>query len=143
MDEKTLTMMTVLAPPSTVMTAAQMLGTIQLSGLVRNPAAITALQFAASQACANTPTTVLGFVQAVQSLIKLHPDYTPADSAQLEAYAKQVSATGTDSPLTFSMLLGLLAKLPDASPARKKSGDAAKPETPAKRKPRKKAEKVV
>jgi len=102
----------VLATPTSVLTESQMLGVLELSGIVRNPVALKALQFASAQASASTPTTLVGFATTLQNLIKLNPDHKPEDYAQLEAFIKQITAAGVDQPLTFGMFLTLLDQLP-------------------------------
>src|SRR5580698_7525604 len=104
----------VLASPSVVLTESQMLGVLELSGIVGNPLALKAMHFASAQASATTPATLVGFASTLQGLIKLNPDHKPADYANLEAYIKQIVASGTDVPLTYGIFLRLLDSLPSA-----------------------------
>jgi hypothetical protein len=115
MDQRTIQLLLkVLSSPTTVLTESQMLAALELSGIVGNPIAIKAMEFAAGQASATTPATLLGFATTLQNLIKLNPDHKPADYANLEAYIKQITTTGTDAALTFGMFQNLMTSLPAA-----------------------------
>jgi hypothetical protein len=89
-----------------------MLAAIELSGMVGNPIALKAMEFAAGQASATAQATLLGFATTLQNLIKLNPDHKPADYANLEAYIKQITTTSTDAPMTFGMFQTLMTSLP-------------------------------
>jgi hypothetical protein len=113
MDQRTIKLLLrVLSSPAMVLTESQMLGVLELSNIVGNPVALKAMQFAAGQASATTPATLLGFATTLQNLIKLNSDHKPADYANLEAYIKQITLTGTDAPLTYGMFLTLVDALP-------------------------------
>jgi hypothetical protein len=122
MNKNTLLLLNVVTTPTTVVTESQMLGVLELSGIVRNPDAVRALTFAASLSSSSSPATLLGFLAAIKNLAKLHPDYTPADAKALDAYAKQVATETTDVPLTFGLLLAVLNSLPATSATQAKTG---------------------
>ena len=142
-DHRTLKLLLkVLASPAAVLTEGQMLGVLELSGIVGNPTALKALQFAEAQASASAPTTLVGFASTLQNLIKVNPDHNPADYANLEAYVKQITSTGTDVPLTFGMFLSLLDAIPNKPFVPVKPPASASRPTAVKRRARRKAKKV-
>ncbi len=115
MDQRTIQLLIrMLSSPATVLTESQMLAAIELSGIVGNPVALKAMEFAAGQSSATAPATLLGFAITLQNLIKLNPDHKPVDYADLEAYIKQITSTGADAPMTFGMFQTLMAALPAA-----------------------------
>lgn len=111
MDKNTLLMLSIVTSPSTVLTESQLFGVLELSGLVRNPEALRAMKFAASQPSASAPATLLGFVGTVHGLAKLHPEYTPADADKLRTFTAKFASTTTDIPLTYGILLPILGSL--------------------------------
>ena len=131
----------VLASPTTAMTEGQMLGVLELSNIVKNPVALKAIQFAAGQPSSGTQATLSAFVAVFRSLVKISPDSNPADYANLETYLKQIVGTGTDVPLTYGLLLSLLAPLSSASLVPTKPTAPGQPVATAKPRKRKKPEK--
>lgn len=125
MEKKTLLLLLgVLASPSAVLTENQIYALLELSGLVTNANALTAVHFAAGLGSASTPASLLGFVGILKGLAQINPQYAPADSAKLDAYVAQVATSGTDVPLTFGILLPLLGALLNG-PARQSKPRAA------------------
>jgi hypothetical protein len=142
MDQRTIQLLLkVLSSPATVLTESQMLAALELSGIVGNPMALKAMEFAAGQASATTPATLLGFATTLQNLIKLNPDHKPADYANLEAYIKQITTTGTDAPLTFGMFQNLMTSLPAAPLVPVRPKPPATPAAATKRRARKEPKK--
>jgi hypothetical protein len=132
MNENTvMLLLNVLTSPTTVLTESQMLGVLELSGIVKNPSALKAIQFAASQPSASAQAMLSGFVSTLSSLVKLNPDSNPADYAKLEAYLKQITTSGTDAPLTYGILLPLIASIPPAALVPTKPAATTQPATPA------------
>ena len=117
----------VLAPSATVMTESQMLGALELSGIVGNPVAVKAMEFAAAQTSASAQATIIGLANTLQNLIKLNQDHKPADYAGLEAWIQQVTSSNADGPLTFGGFLKLLDSLPPKPLVPVKPGSAEGP----------------
>jgi hypothetical protein len=107
-------LLNVLSSPTTVLTESQMLGVLELSGVVKNPDALNAIQFAAGQASASAPATLSGLVSTFSNLVKLNPESSKTATAKLDAFIKQIATTGTDAPLTFGILLPIIASIPAA-----------------------------
>jgi hypothetical protein len=134
MNQNTLMqLLNVLSSPTAGLSESQMMGVLELSGIVKNPNALKAMQFAAGLPSAAAPATLLGFLGTVQGLVKLIPDSKPADYAKLEAYIAQVSLAGADVALTYGILLPLLSSLspaplvPTKPPARTRRAAAGRP----------------
>jgi len=122
MNESTvMLLLNVLSAPTQVLTEGQMLGVLELSGVVRNPEALKALQFAASLPSSVVPATVLGFVGTLKSILKMHPDTTPADYHKLEHYIHENASSATGVPLTFGVMLPFLSTMNDARFTHEKS----------------------
>lgn len=105
----------VLAQPAAVMTEAQMLQCLVVAGIVKSERGRAAIQFAAElPSSASSQATLFGLVSAFKNLIQLNPDHTSADYAPLENYLKQITSSGTDVPLTYSLMLQIVSSLPAA-----------------------------
>jgi hypothetical protein len=105
----------VLAPPATVMSEAQMLQCLVVSGVVKSERGRAAIQFAAGlTSSTSTQATLFGLVSAFKNLVQINPDHTPADYAPLEDYLKQITSSGTDVPLTYGLMLQIVGSLPAA-----------------------------
>jgi len=143
MDQSTIKLLfRVFSSPATILTESQMLAAIELSGIVGNPIALKAMEFAAGQPSATAQATLLGFAKTLQSLIMLNRDHKPADYASLEAYIKQITTTGTDAPMTFGMFQALMASLPAAPLVPVKPAAPATPTAATKRRVPRKPRKV-
>jgi hypothetical protein len=109
-------LLNVLSSPSATLTEGQMLGALELSGIIHNPEALKAIQFAAELPSSSTPATVLGFAGTLKSIVKMHPEVKHEDYVKLEEYIAKNSAAGSDVPLTFGILLPFLSSLSVSQP---------------------------
>jgi hypothetical protein len=135
MDKNTILLLSVVTAPATVLTQSQLLGVLELSGVVRNPDALRAMKFAASQPSASAPATLLGFVGTLHNLAKLHPEYTSADAEKLRTFVSKYTSTTADAPLTYGTLLPILNSLPNGRSSRK-TPESAQPAAAARRRRR-------
>ncbi len=105
-----LSLLQIAVPANTLLTVPAEVKILEMLGIVSNPELVKAMNLSVSLIPPTTPATMKGFVQLLNSLVRMHPKSTSAHHTSLDKLVQSL-AGNPDVPLTFGTFLPICESL--------------------------------
>src|SRR5437879_5171575 len=112
MRDKTtiLSLLQIAVPANTLLTVPAEVKILEMLGIVSNPELVKAMNLSVSLIPSTTPATMKGFVQLLNSLVRMHPKSTRTHHTSLDKLVESL-ASSPDVSLTFGTFLPICESL--------------------------------